>query len=139
MLLGVLGDTARLEFKDASTAVVFDNDYEKPSRAAAIYDAWRERTGHPGFGPLAFTKGKLAWDITPLQCADLLAGLMRRDPASEAWLNPQERLARLNNPGPMHHAALKAAGARSRGTVWSLAVVESVVAARRRFGASKRD
>ena len=80
LLLGVLAEELNLTFRGIPVAVVFDNDYGNTAMAAQVYEAWRARTENSGFGMVAFTKGTAEWDVVPLQCADLLAGLVRRDP-----------------------------------------------------------
>lgn len=126
MLFQILGEEVDLEFKGERIAVVLDQDYGPISRPAAIYEAWKERIGHPGFGVISFTKGELGWDTVPLQCADMLAGLLRQDPISRMTLT--EWLAGYKTPQkltPLTRIATKAKN-NGRGNLWSLEIAKSV-------------
>ena len=85
MVWDVLADDVRLEFGGRPISVVLDQDYGKPENAVALHTAWCERTGKPSFD--LFLKGGVPWDAVPLQCADLLAGVLRMDPFSKGMLD----------------------------------------------------
>lgn len=105
--------------------VAFDNDYGNSEIAARVYEAWRERTGHPGFAGITYAKGEAEWDSVPLQCADLLAWLTRRNPM---WRQQLERGTVAAPPPKMDklfRLALKASS-QGRGAMWSDALAKSV-------------
>jgi len=124
MLLSVLAEEAQLEFKGEPIAVVFDNDYGNVAKAAVVYEAWRERTGHAGFPTIAFMKDQLEWDVVPLQCADLLAWLLRRDPFSAEMLKAEAERSTSwpTSPTLTFHKVFTS----GRGAMWSLALAREV-------------
>ncbi len=125
LLLTSLGDELDLEFKGMPNAVVFDNDYGNIEVAGRVYEAWKARTKHSGFGIVAFTKGQLEWDVVPLQCADLLAGSIRKDTVTtldlnankDGWSFPMDSISEVR---------LKAMAHGGRGQFWSIAVASDV-------------
>lgn len=123
MLFGVLADDVRLEFNNEPITVVFDNDYGNSKSAFRVYDAWRKRTGHPGFNILM--KGGVPWDAVPLQCADMVAGLLRLNPFSRAMLN--DTLKGLDDNDPLAEVA-NIALSHGRGAMWSAPLAERVEA-----------
>lgn len=129
LLFGALADDVRLEFNNEPVAVVFDNDYGKTEAMFKVYDGWRERTGHPGFN--IFVKGGVPWDSVPLQCADMVAGLLRLNPFSRAILDDDVR--GLNDDDPLAEVANTALSLGS-GVVWSAPIAKRVEAIRARHG-----
>lgn len=136
MLLGALGEEANLYYKRLPIAVVFDDDYGNTEMAARVYEAWRARTGHPGFGAIAFTKGTFEWDVVPLQCADLLAGLLRKSPRFRDELGRITGRERESQSDPLSLIANMATGngVTSR---WSLAIAEEIAEITRKIAEKK--
>jgi hypothetical protein len=114
LLFGVLADDVRLEFNDEPTVIVFDNDYGTQESALKIHKAWRQRTGHPGFN--IFFKGGVPWDSVPLQCADMVAGLVRMNPFSKALMD--DNIIGLDEDSPVADIAGLAMSS-GRGSMWS--------------------
>ena len=121
ILFGVLAEDAELEFKNELIAVVFDNDYGNTKAMFKVYEAWRQRTGHPGFN--IFLKGGVPWDSVPLQCADMVAGLLRLNPFSRAMLD--DTMGALDDDAPLSDIAGIALH-HGRGVMWSAAIAEKV-------------
>ncbi|MFW6076469.1 MAG: hypothetical protein ACOC71_01845, partial [Hyphomicrobiales bacterium] len=132
LLFDALADEVRLEFEDQPITVVFDRDFGNLESVVKVHEAWCARTGHPGFS--IFLKGGASWDVIPLQCADLVAGLARLDPWSHSRLDgtldiessPVANLARM-------------AMADGRDVVWSIAAAEQAEDALRRLKENIRD
>ena len=106
---------------------MFDNDYGNVELATRVYENWRDRTKHPGFGAVAFIKGQQQWDTVPLQCADLLAGVIRRDPRTKDSL--KSKADRVNPPifaQSISMVGLKATALSGRGTIWSIARAKEI-------------
>jgi hypothetical protein len=132
-LLGVLAEDVNLEYKDSPVALVFDNDYGNIEMASRVYEAWRKRTGHPGFFGISFIKSEQDWDVVPLQCGDLLAGAIRRDPYSREKL---EKLFSDKSPfsKDMSVSTIRTwAMANGRSTQWSVAIAHEIEALKKRF------
>jgi hypothetical protein len=137
MLLGVLAEEARLEFKGEPIAVAFDNDYGNTKMAARVYEAWRARTGHPGFQVISFIAGEQPWDFVPLQCADLVAGVVRQDPFSKDLLraSSERTLDAIDMASPVA-AVARMAMSKGRGAMWSLSLageIEEILNRRRQL------
>jgi len=128
MLFPVLADDIRLQFNNDPIVIVFDNDYGNHKAVEKIHSAWRERSGHPGFS--IFPKGGVPWDCIPLQCADLVAGLLRVNPFSLAMLN--RRLNNLGDDDPVSDIAGLALN-NGRGAMWSASISDEVEAFLRRM------
>jgi hypothetical protein len=121
MLFDVLADDVKLEFNNEPIAVVFDNDYGNAKSVIRVYDAWRERTGHSGFS--ISMKGSVAWDAVSLQCADMVAGLLRLNPLAQGMLNND--MSNLRDNDPVSDVAGLALSS-GRGAMWSSALAERV-------------
>ncbi len=132
MLLGVLGQEMDLQHKGLPLAVVFDNDYGNTEMAARVYENWRTRTGHPGFSRVAFQKGSAEWDVVPLQCADLLAGVVRKNPSSKEDLlkafSGREQVSSSTKIGLIASRAM----ANGRSSMWSIAMAKDIEEIKRR-------
>jgi hypothetical protein len=126
MLWQVLAEDVRLQFNSEPIAVVFDKDWGNCDAVRRLHDAWRKRTDHPGFN--IFFKGDVPWDVVPLQCADMVAGLLRKDPFSRSMLDEE---ITFDGNNPIAHVA-QMARPSSRGALWSKDVVERVEAQFRR-------
>jgi hypothetical protein len=121
LLFGVLADDLRLEFDNQPVSVVFDNDYGNTKSMFKVYEAWRERTAHAGFHIML--KGDLPWDSVPLQCADMVAGLLRINPLSLAML--ADRIDSPYDDDPISDIAGMALS-YGRGAMWSSSIAEKV-------------
>jgi hypothetical protein len=125
MLFGVLAEDVALEFNGAPTCIVFDNDWGNRDAIVRIHDTWASRTRYPRFD--VFLKGDTGWDAVPLQCADLIAGLMRLSPDWRAQLDRGPGSLEAINlwKDPIAKIASSAAG-NGRGTMWSAAIAAEV-------------
>jgi hypothetical protein len=121
LLFGILAEDLRLEFGDDPAVVVFDNDYGTQQAVLEIHNAWTERTGHPGFN--IFFKGGVPWDSVPLQCADMVAGLLRMNPFNRALLDNDP--SGLDENDPLASVAGLALSS-GRGSMWSDAIAKRV-------------
>jgi len=129
LIFGVVADDVRLEFENQPVALVFDNDYGNHKAVVRVHSAWCQRTGHAGFN--IYRKGEMAWDSVPLQCADMVAGLLRVNPFSHALLNDDLRSIDDNDPvAEVAHTTLSA----GRGAMWSAPIAIKVEALLRRKG-----
>jgi len=136
MVLNALASEMRAPFSGKPIAVVFDNDYGNTAKAAAVYEEWRARTGHPGFDHIGFTKGTAEWEVVPLQCADLAAWVVRREPMSKDMLKSREdRSDMIWSKDPLHKLSLKVLGNGS-GAFWSIAMAREVEALKKRYPSS---
>ena len=123
ILLNPLAEVISLDFEKAPTVLVFDNDFESREAIIRVQDAWCERTGNPKFD--LFLKGDFPWDAVPLQCADMLAGLMRLDTFYREWLRSGS--ADIPSDSSMlFNIAGMARAKRGRGALWSSAIGEKV-------------
>lgn len=137
MLLDVLAQEFDLQFKGIPSAAVFDNDYGNTEMTARVYEAWRARTGHPGFHSVSFIKGEAEWDAVPLQCADLLAGLVRRTPRTRDDLKPFSERNKYSGPGTPISRAGAPAMRNGRGAIWSIALAKDIVDIKRKIRESE--
>jgi len=126
MLFSAIAEDVRLEFRDEPLTAVFDCDYGTNETALAVYNAWRNRSGHHGFN--LFFKGDVSWDAVPLECADLVAGLLRIDPLCLAMLNND--FTKFRDDNPLSHLSSLALG--GRGVMWSAKTAKLVEEAERR-------
>ena len=126
LMFNVLEEDGRLQFNNEPMTVVFDNDYGNSKLALRVHDAWCRRNRHPGFN-IVF-KGSVPWDAVPLQCADMVAGLLRQDQLTRAMLADNVRTFDDNNPVSDHICALSP----GRHTLWSLPIARKVEAAQKR-------
>jgi hypothetical protein len=128
MVLGNVAGVAKDFFPGTPVAVVFDNDYGNVTMAGRVYDAWCERAGHAGFGAVTFIKGENDWEVVPLQCADLLAGLTRRAPYSRDLLNGLgfRPLGTKDGDMPLITRCLLRAMPHGYSSSWSLAIAKGV-------------
>lgn len=117
LLFTVLAEEAHQSFKNEPVAIVFDGDWGNHEAVLRVYNAWRERTNHLGFNILL--KAGVPWRAVPLQCADMLAGLLRLSPVTKARLNGV-----LDADGGELGAMQFAATANGRGALWSEALAK---------------
>jgi hypothetical protein len=139
LLLGVFAEDVRLGYdEEPSVMVAFDNDYGNSEIAARVYEAWRSRTGHPGFTGVTYAKGNSEWDGVPLQCGDLLAWLTRR---SAIWKSHLEKGFEFQSPDFYDELTLLAirTTARGRGVMWSDAIAKAVQETLKKMKASEAE
>jgi len=129
MLFNPLADELRLEYQPAPATIVFDNDFDSRHRIVKVHDAWCERTGNPRMD--VFLKGDQPWDAVPLQCADLLAGIMRLDTFYRHWLHTGSAPDYSDN-SMLFGLAGMVRGKRGRGVMWSAAIGNKVEEAQRK-------
>ena len=132
MCLDSISSAIRSLKTDVPVTVVFDNDYGNTEMAARVYEAWRERTGHPGFAAISFIKGSHEWESVPLQCADLLAGLIRRSPVSRNELDSLN-FATPKNLDPFTRSLWSARWCGGHGVQWSLEIAKEAEELRKRI------
>jgi hypothetical protein len=125
LLLTVLAQELELEYRDIPAAIIFDNDYGNIEMAGRVYERWKARQGHPGFDYIGFTRDSVPWGAIPLQCADMLAWLVRRCPVS------RDSLTRLNgslaaDTTAQVTIAAYAAMKQGRNSRWSLQIAKEL-------------
>jgi len=130
LLFGVLADDLRLQFGNEPAFVVFDKDYGNTKSLFKVYEAWPKRTGQGGFH--IALKGDLPWDSVPLQCADMVAGLLRINPLSLGMLD--HRFDGPHDHDPISEIAGMALS-YARDTMWSSALAAEVEKLSQKVGA----
>lgn len=125
LLLEVIAEDLNLEFKGIPASIVFCSDYGKSAWAMRVYDAWLTRTKYSGFGMISFTPGEKEWDIVPLQCADMLAGLVRHNSHALKDLESMDGRAFGQKLAPIAEVA-HTAMTKGRGTRWSFALAKEL-------------